>query len=80
MGADYHFETTFEAAGEIQKKTKTLNGDLVLASTGDPVLTTLDVNRMIQQVIQCRGHQSDGQPRCDRTLHVCVLSNDPTEP
>jgi len=52
LGPDYHFETTFEAAGEIQKKTRTLNGDLVLASTGDPLLSTLDVSRMIQKVIQ----------------------------
>lgn len=52
LGADYRFETAFEAVGEIKKKTRTLEGDLVLASTGDPVLTTLEVNRLIQQVIR----------------------------
>lgn len=52
LGADYRFETAFEAVGEIKRKTRTLEGDLVLASTGDPVLTTLEVNRLIQQVIR----------------------------
>ena len=52
LGAEYHFETAFAAAGTINKKTRTLEGDLVLLSTGDPVLTNLDVNRMILQVIK----------------------------
>jgi D-alanyl-D-alanine carboxypeptidase/D-alanyl-D-alanine-endopeptidase (penicillin-binding protein 4) len=52
LGPDYHFETSFEIRGEIKKKTKTLEGDLILASTGDPELTTLDLNRMIRQVGQ----------------------------
>lgn len=52
LGANYRFETAFEAVGEIKRKTRTLEGDLVLASTGDPVLTTLEVNRLIQQVIR----------------------------
>jgi D-alanyl-D-alanine carboxypeptidase len=52
LGPEYQFETAFEAAGDIQKKTRTLNGDLVLASSGDPDLSTLDVNKMIQQVIR----------------------------
>jgi len=51
LGAEYHFETAFEAAGEINKKTRTLEGDLVLQATGDPLLGTADVNRMIRQVI-----------------------------
>ena len=52
LGAEYHFETAFQAAGDLKKSKKTLEGDLVLVSTGDPVLTTLDMNRMIQQVIK----------------------------
>jgi D-alanyl-D-alanine carboxypeptidase/D-alanyl-D-alanine-endopeptidase (penicillin-binding protein 4) len=52
LGPEYHFETAFEAVGEINKKTRTLEGDLVLLATGDPLLTTLDMNRMIQQVIK----------------------------
>ena len=52
LGADYHFETAFEADGEINKKTRTLEGDLVLESMGDPVLTSLDVNRLVQDVVR----------------------------
>ena len=52
LGAEYRFETAFEASGELQKKTKTLNGDLVLSSTGDPTLTTVHLNAMIKQVIR----------------------------
>ena len=52
LGAEYHFETAFEMRGEIKKKTKTLEGDLILASTGDPELTTIDLNRLIRQVAQ----------------------------
>jgi len=52
LGAEYHFETAFEAAGDLKKSKRTLEGDLILASTGDPLLTTVDMNRMIQQVIR----------------------------
>jgi D-alanyl-D-alanine carboxypeptidase/D-alanyl-D-alanine-endopeptidase (penicillin-binding protein 4) len=52
LGAEYRFETAFEAAGEIQKKTKTLNGDLVLSTTGDPTLTTAHMNALIKQVVR----------------------------
>lgn len=50
LGPEYHFETAFEADGEIKKSTRTLDGDLVLASTGDPVLSTLNLTRMIVEV------------------------------
>src|SRR5262249_28121131 len=43
FGPDYHFETSFYTDGTIDKKTRTLNGNLILQSTGDPVLTSLDV-------------------------------------
>ena len=49
-GADYRFETAFFTAGTINKNTKTLTGDLVLRSTGDPVLTQTDIVKLIQQV------------------------------
>lgn len=52
FGPDFHFETAFYAAGVIDKKTRTLNGDLILLSTGDPVLSTLDVNKLVQDVIR----------------------------
>lgn len=52
LGANYHFETGFEASGAINKKTKTLTGDLILQATGDPVMSTADVNRLVQQVVK----------------------------
>jgi D-alanyl-D-alanine carboxypeptidase/D-alanyl-D-alanine-endopeptidase (penicillin-binding protein 4) len=55
LGPEYRFETSFQAAGEIKAKTKTLEGDLVLAATGDPLLTTADMNRMIRDVIRKHG-------------------------
>jgi len=52
LGAEYHFETAFEADGAINLKTRTLDGDLVLQSMGDPLLGTADINRMVQQVVR----------------------------
>jgi D-alanyl-D-alanine carboxypeptidase/D-alanyl-D-alanine-endopeptidase (penicillin-binding protein 4) len=52
LGAEYRFETAFEARGEINKKTRTLEGDLILAASGDPELTTIELNRLIRQVAQ----------------------------
>src|SRR5262245_16542060 len=42
LGPDYHFETAFFVDGTINKKTRTLNGNLVLSSTGDPELSSID--------------------------------------
>jgi D-alanyl-D-alanine carboxypeptidase len=50
LGPEYHFETAFYMTGEVNKKTRTLNGDLILLSTGDPVLNATDVSRLIRQV------------------------------
>src|SRR4030095_4845794 len=50
FGPDYHFETSFSSDGAINKKTRTLTGDLILKATGDPVLTTLDVSRLARDV------------------------------
>jgi D-alanyl-D-alanine carboxypeptidase/D-alanyl-D-alanine-endopeptidase (penicillin-binding protein 4) len=52
LGPDYRFETAFEADGEINKKTRTLDGDLVLQSKGDPELQTAHVNRLVQHVVK----------------------------
>src|SRR5919201_6952869 len=46
FGPEYHFETAFYADGTINKKTHVLNGNLVFASTGDPMLTSIDVARL----------------------------------
>jgi D-alanyl-D-alanine carboxypeptidase/D-alanyl-D-alanine-endopeptidase (penicillin-binding protein 4) len=52
FGPDYHFETSFYAAGKINSATKTLNGNLVLHATGDPLLTTANLNQLIREVIK----------------------------
>ncbi|HEX5000756.1 MAG TPA: D-alanyl-D-alanine carboxypeptidase [Terriglobia bacterium] len=49
-GADYRFETAFYTSGTINKTTKTLNGNLVFRSAGDPVLTQSDIVKLTQQV------------------------------
>jgi D-alanyl-D-alanine carboxypeptidase/D-alanyl-D-alanine-endopeptidase (penicillin-binding protein 4) len=65
FGPDYRFETAFYAAGDIDKKTRTLKGDLILQATGDPVLTTADVNKLIRDVTKA------GIARVDGNLVVC---------
>jgi len=52
FGPDYHFETAFYTLGAIDKKTRTLKGDLILHSTGDPVLSTAEVNRLVNDVVR----------------------------
>jgi D-alanyl-D-alanine carboxypeptidase/D-alanyl-D-alanine-endopeptidase (penicillin-binding protein 4) len=52
FGPEYHFETSFYADGAINKKTRTLNGNLVLQSTGDPVLSSIDISRLIREVVR----------------------------
>ena len=52
LGPNYRFRTGFYANGIINKKTRTLNGDLVLVSTGDPMLMTADVSRLVRDVIR----------------------------
>jgi D-alanyl-D-alanine carboxypeptidase/D-alanyl-D-alanine-endopeptidase (penicillin-binding protein 4) len=49
---DYHFETAFYTDGVINKKTRTLEGNLILQSSGDPVLTTIDVARLVRDVVR----------------------------
>jgi D-alanyl-D-alanine carboxypeptidase/D-alanyl-D-alanine-endopeptidase (penicillin-binding protein 4) len=36
----------------INKKTRTLNGNLILHATGDPVLTSIDVARLVREVVR----------------------------
>ena len=52
FGPDYHFQTALYGDGAINKKTRTLNGDLVLVSTGDPILSSIDVSRMAREVVR----------------------------
>jgi serine-type D-Ala-D-Ala carboxypeptidase/endopeptidase (penicillin-binding protein 4) len=52
LGPDYKFETAFLTNGAINKKTKSLQGDLILRSTGDPQLTSAELTRLIRQVIK----------------------------
>jgi D-alanyl-D-alanine carboxypeptidase/D-alanyl-D-alanine-endopeptidase (penicillin-binding protein 4) len=52
FGPDYHFETNFYIDGSLDKKTRTLNGNLILRSTGDPMLTSIDVSRLIRDVVR----------------------------
>jgi len=52
FGPEYHFETNLYIDGAINKKTRTLNGNLVLQTTGDPVLTSLDVARLARDVVR----------------------------
>jgi len=65
FGPDYQFETAFYAAGDIDKKTHTLKGDLILQATGDPVLTTADVNKLVRDAIRA------GIKRVNGNLVVC---------
>jgi D-alanyl-D-alanine carboxypeptidase/D-alanyl-D-alanine-endopeptidase (penicillin-binding protein 4) len=51
FGPEYHFETAFYADGAINAKTRTLNGDLVLFTTGDPIITAADLTRLARQVV-----------------------------
>jgi D-alanyl-D-alanine carboxypeptidase/D-alanyl-D-alanine-endopeptidase (penicillin-binding protein 4) len=52
FGPDYHFETSFYSDGTINKKTRTLTGNLVLLTTGDPALTSIDVSRLVRDVVR----------------------------
>src|SRR5438093_714978 len=52
LGPAYHFETSFYADGPVDKKTRTLKGNLILQSTGDPVLTSIDVSRLVRDVVR----------------------------
>jgi len=52
FGPEFHFETGFYADGAIDKKTRTLKGNLILESTGDPMLTSIDVARLVREVVR----------------------------
>jgi len=60
FGPEYHFETGFYADGTIDKKTHTLDGNLVLASSGDPMLTSIDVARLVRDVVHAGIIRVDG--------------------
>jgi D-alanyl-D-alanine carboxypeptidase/D-alanyl-D-alanine-endopeptidase (penicillin-binding protein 4) len=52
FGPEYHFETGFYADGAVNKRTRTLDGNLILATTGDPMLTSLDVARLVHDLVR----------------------------
>ncbi len=52
LGPEYHFETGLYADGTINKKTRTLEGNLIFVSTGDPTLTSIDVARLVHEVVR----------------------------
>jgi D-alanyl-D-alanine carboxypeptidase/D-alanyl-D-alanine-endopeptidase (penicillin-binding protein 4) len=60
FGCEYHFETAFYADGSINKKTHVLNGNLVLATAGDPMLTAIDVSRLVREVVRAGIMRVDG--------------------
>jgi D-alanyl-D-alanine carboxypeptidase/D-alanyl-D-alanine-endopeptidase (penicillin-binding protein 4) len=60
LGPEYHFETAFYADGTINKKTHVLNGNLVFASMGDPMLTSIDVARLVREVVHAGIMRVDG--------------------
>jgi D-alanyl-D-alanine carboxypeptidase/D-alanyl-D-alanine-endopeptidase (penicillin-binding protein 4) len=60
FGPEYHFETGFYADGSINKNTHTLNGNLVFASSGDPMLTAIDVSRLVREVVRAGITRVDG--------------------
>jgi len=60
FGPDYKFETAFYTDGPINAKTRTLQGDLILQSTGDPLLTSTDLNRLIREVVKRGVHLVTG--------------------
>jgi serine-type D-Ala-D-Ala carboxypeptidase/endopeptidase (penicillin-binding protein 4) len=51
LGPDYHFETAFYIDGVVNAKTRTLNGDLILSSSGDPVLSATDLTKLVHQLL-----------------------------
>src|ERR1051325_1218307 len=60
FGPEYHFETAFYADGSINKKTHSLEGNLVLQTAGDPMLTSIDVARLIRDVVHAGILRVDG--------------------
>jgi len=60
FGPEYHFETAFYADGSINKKTHTLEGNLILQTAGDPMLTSIDVARLVRDVVHAGILKVDG--------------------
>jgi D-alanyl-D-alanine carboxypeptidase/D-alanyl-D-alanine-endopeptidase (penicillin-binding protein 4) len=52
FGPEYHFETSFYADGAFDRKTRTLTGNLILQASGDPLLSSIDVARLAQDVVR----------------------------
>jgi len=52
FGPVRHFETVLYSDGVVDKKRRTLTGNLVLKSDGDPSLSSTDITKMVRQVIR----------------------------
>lgn len=60
FGPDHRFETSFYVDGTINEK-GVLNGDLILASDGDPEMGTTDLIRLARQLTRKGVRRIDGQ-------------------
>ncbi len=52
FGADRRFRTAFYMDGDLNKKTRVLKGNLILGAEGDPNLSSMDITRLIRQVVR----------------------------
>jgi D-alanyl-D-alanine carboxypeptidase/D-alanyl-D-alanine-endopeptidase (penicillin-binding protein 4) len=59
FGTDHRFETAFYVDGTIDEA-GVLHGDLILSSDGDPVMGTVDLNRLAREVIRAGVRRVDG--------------------
>ena len=59
FGIDHRFETAFHVDGPVDDS-GVLHGNLILASDGDPVMGTADLNRLVREVIRAGVRQVDG--------------------
>lgn len=60
FGPGRRFETVFFADGRIDKKTRTLHGDLILSSDGDPAFNTRDLRRLANELVRAAVHRVTG--------------------
>lgn len=60
FGPDHRFQTAYHANGPINRKTKTLQGDLVLSSDGDPTLSLPDLSKLTREVVRAGIHRVTG--------------------
>ncbi len=71
LGPNYQFTTTLLANGAI--KGQTLQGNLMLKFSGDPELTTEDLNRLIEKLKELGIHRISGHVYIDNTAYKTFL-------